>query len=346
MKHNATLIRPSPELIEKACRSIKEELEESRSKAYLFPFDATMPSLRNIDREDSMVRLRIDGKSNKVTVEPHGSWFDVSFGSKTNPAFVSDVAKEFARERYDRRRSAEACEDVDRAVLRMVMSCPIRRMPRAEDRSFASYDFAGKKIKVAVTISVGDASSFGGVAGRYEDGTDVLRLIIPKDMTLLEVHQRWSEAKQVIIHELGHIVDPGRVLQRYGGGPAQRIQRLGFESIAQAEMAEEQFLDEGDEASARMAAEAISRAYAGYTGDPQEIRAESTAILSDMRKWIVTKWIPEQTRPLPSSMVWDVIRRRSRGTARGRWIAWMDEKSQAKMLAYIVQALMEEGLVS
>lgn len=329
-------------------RSLREELNDFKTSSFFHSAEEIKPSVRAVDEGDSMVRMTIDRRlGDRIVVEPHGSWFDVSFGEKCILASVSEAAKDFARRRYDRSRSDKASSDIDRALMRIVLSCRIDDL-RSEyvAKPIDAFDFAGNRIKVVARLAGGNVVEFGGVAGRDEDGVDFVYLIVGRHMTIGEIGDMWPQAKRVLVHELGHTVDPGRVLQKYGGGPRERIKKLGFDSIEQAEIAESQFISEGDEASARMAAEAINRAYSGYTGDPQEIRAESTAILYEMRKWIVTEWLPEHARPLPSSMVWGVIRRRSRGTPRGRWLAWMDERSQAKMLAYIVQALMEEGLVS
>lgn len=348
MKQNSTIIRPSPGLIEKVMRSLREELNDYKASAFFCSAEEIKPSVRTVDERGSMVRMTIDRRlGDRISIEPHGSWFDVSFGEKCILASVSEASKDFARRRYDRSRSDRASGDIDSSLLKIILSCRIGEL-RSEyvAKPIDAFDFAGNRIKVVARLAGGNVVEFGGIAGRDEEGVDFIYLIVGRQMTLGEIGERWPEAKRVLLHELGHTVDPGRVLQKYGGGPKERIRKLGFDSIEQAEIAESQFISEGDEASARMAAEAISRAYSGYAGDPQEIRAESTAILYEMRKWIVTEWLPEHVRPLPSSMVWGVIRRRSRGTPRGRWLAWMEERDQAKLLAYVTQALMEEGLVS
>lgn len=129
------------------------------------------------------------------------------------------------------------------------------------------------------------------------------------------------------------------------GDPEVAIKKYGYVSREQAFSDLKQAKASGDKGLLLRARSALRESYKDYAGDPMEIRAEASRILRAIRWRIVNDWMPEHHRPMPSSLLWDfIVESESFSGDPDRTISLRD-KDQNRLLAYVAQALIEEGLV-
>lgn len=345
---NPTLIRPAPEFFEKVMRQLRGIFDRFVEDAWNMDFTVTKPATKDVRSRDGFVhRIYIDSRmGDKITIEPHGSWFEVLVGPKFTPSAILQIVGRWARERYGRSRGAKIEEEVRAMVEVFVESSrmsAIHGHPRlGGDIEF--YDFSGTKKRLETFIMPIGRSGIGGSAHSEGDRSSIF-LTFPPDWTIKDVESRWGDAKPIVRHELTHIVDPGVGKQKYSGGPDVAIKKHGFGSIQEALEYESSSLADGYGYGARSSRRAIEKALVEYHGDPMEIRAESSSILWSVRRKILSDWIPEHHRPMPSSLLWDFMGVVAEEEGRSYWLRTMSERDQGKLLAYIAQALMEEGLV-
>lgn len=346
---NPTLIRPAPEFFEKVMRQLRGIFDRFVEDAWRMDFTVTKPATKDVRSRDGFVhRIYIDSRmGDKITIEPHGSWFEVFVGPKFTPSAILQIVGRWARERYGRSRGAKIEEEVRSMVEVIVESSRMSAIaghPLAETIEF--YDFSGTFAKAKCYIYPEKKYSIGGFVNEKKDKSHRNIVVCPpEDMTIRSFRDSWPTVKRVMAHELTHAIDPGAGRVRYAGGPDETIKKHGFGSIQEALDYESSSLADGYGYGARSSRMAIEKALVDYHGDPMEIRAEASSILWSVRKKILSDWMPDHHRPMPSSLLWDFIQVVAVEEGRSYWLRTMRERDQGKLLAYIAQALIEEGLI-
>lgn len=346
---NPTLIRPAPEFFEKVMRQLRGIFDRFVEDAWHMDFTVTKPAMKDVrSREGFVHRIYVDSRmGDKITIEPHGSWFEVIVGPKFTPSAILQIVGRWARERYGRSRGAKIEEEVRAMVEVIVESSRMSAVgghPLTEIIDF--YDFTGTFAKARCYIYPEKRSSIGGFVNEGKDKSHRnVVLCPPEDMTISAFRDSWPTVKMVMAHELTHAIDPGSGRVRYTGDPNETIKKHGFGSIQEALDFESHAMHTGNSYRQYVSRKAIESALIDYHGDPMEIRAEASSILWSLRRKILSDWMPEHHRPMPSSLLWDFMSIVAEEEGRSYWIRTMRERDQGKLLAYIAQALMEEGLV-